>query len=352
VAIIGQFQFRRDTAANWTSANPVLLSGEMGLETDSQQIKIGDGITPWGSLAYGGIQGPAGPIGPQGIQGEQGATGPAGPTGPTGPAGSAGPIGDQGPIGPQGPQGPTGPTGPTGSQGPQGPQGLQGPQGDPGADGAGAVGPVGPQGSQGIQGIQGPQGPEGPQGPQGLQGPQGPQGPQGLPGEAFPVGAVFISVVNTNPATLLGYGTWQSIAAGKFLVGFDSGDAAFNTAEGVGGAKTVALSVGEMPVHTHIQNAHTHIQNAHTHTQNAHTHAFLPRSATTGSVSSIVTGTLDTSSTISGADQPHIQNATAVNQNTTPTNQAATATNQDSGSGAAHNNLPPYLVVYFWKRTL
>ena len=39
----GQFQFRRDTAANWASNNPVLLAGEMGIETDTKQIKIGEG---------------------------------------------------------------------------------------------------------------------------------------------------------------------------------------------------------------------------------------------------------------------------------------------------------------------
>ncbi len=56
----GQFQFRRDTAANWTSANPTLLSGEMGIETDTSKYKIGNGSTAWVSLAYGGTQGTAG----------------------------------------------------------------------------------------------------------------------------------------------------------------------------------------------------------------------------------------------------------------------------------------------------
>ena len=54
-----QIQFRRDTAANWTSANPTLASGELGLETDTGQFKIGNGTTAWGSLSYGGLVGPA-----------------------------------------------------------------------------------------------------------------------------------------------------------------------------------------------------------------------------------------------------------------------------------------------------
>ena len=47
-----QMQQRRDTAASWTSANPTLLSGELGFETDTKKIKIGDGSTAWQSLAY------------------------------------------------------------------------------------------------------------------------------------------------------------------------------------------------------------------------------------------------------------------------------------------------------------
>lgn len=52
-----QFQFRRGTAAEWTSANPTLASGEMGIETDTNLFKLGNGSTSWTSLAYGGIQG-------------------------------------------------------------------------------------------------------------------------------------------------------------------------------------------------------------------------------------------------------------------------------------------------------
>ena len=52
-----QIQFRRDTAANWTSANPTLAEGELGLETDTTYYKIGTGSTAWTSLAYGTIAG-------------------------------------------------------------------------------------------------------------------------------------------------------------------------------------------------------------------------------------------------------------------------------------------------------
>lgn len=43
---------RRDTAANWTSTNPVLYDGQLGFETDTRKSKLGDGTTAWNSLSY------------------------------------------------------------------------------------------------------------------------------------------------------------------------------------------------------------------------------------------------------------------------------------------------------------
>ena len=110
---------RRDTYANWISINPVLAQGEIGFESDTGGMKIGDGIHDWNNLGYftGGGTGTIGPTGPTGIRG---ATGPFGPTGPQG---------DQGPQGIQGIQGTAGPTGPQGVQGIQGIQGSTGPTG-------------------------------------------------------------------------------------------------------------------------------------------------------------------------------------------------------------------------------
>lgn len=79
--MILHLQLRRDTAANWTTANPLLLIGEVGLETDTGQMKVGDGATAWNDLPYGGIRGPEGPQGPEGPEGQDGAAGPAGPMG-------------------------------------------------------------------------------------------------------------------------------------------------------------------------------------------------------------------------------------------------------------------------------
>jgi hypothetical protein len=47
-----QIQLRNDTAANWTSENPTLAVGEVGVENDTNQFKIGDGVTAWNALEY------------------------------------------------------------------------------------------------------------------------------------------------------------------------------------------------------------------------------------------------------------------------------------------------------------
>lgn len=54
MAVVTQIQIRRGTAAQWTSANPTLASGEFGYETDTGKFKIGDGSTAWNSLGYKG----------------------------------------------------------------------------------------------------------------------------------------------------------------------------------------------------------------------------------------------------------------------------------------------------------
>ena len=52
-----QIQLRRDTSTNWTTANPTLALGELGLETDGYKYKIGDGATAWNSLGYAELAG-------------------------------------------------------------------------------------------------------------------------------------------------------------------------------------------------------------------------------------------------------------------------------------------------------
>jgi hypothetical protein len=95
-----QLQFRRGTAASWTQQNSLLAVGEMAIESDTNLFKIGDGVTRWNLLPYGGLQGPTGSTGAGG--GGGGGAGDTGPTGPVGPAGATGDAGADGPTGASG----------------------------------------------------------------------------------------------------------------------------------------------------------------------------------------------------------------------------------------------------------
>lgn len=90
-------QLRRGTATQWSTANPLLAEGELGLELDTGKFKVGNGTQNWNALVYAsGIQGPTGPAG---AAGANGATGPAGADGAPGPTGLRGPTGTPGPAG-------------------------------------------------------------------------------------------------------------------------------------------------------------------------------------------------------------------------------------------------------------
>jgi hypothetical protein len=47
-----KLQFRRDTAANWETNNPILSEGELGLDTTNQRFKIGDGVNTWDNIEF------------------------------------------------------------------------------------------------------------------------------------------------------------------------------------------------------------------------------------------------------------------------------------------------------------
>ena len=148
--MIKSIYLRRGPAAEWTADNPILHSGEYGVESDTGKFKVGDGIHLWTELNYfvnefvisgmitdaiadatfEGVPGPAGPTGPQGPAGATGPQGPAGATGSQGPKGDTGDTGPAGSAGAAGPKGDTGDTGPAGSAGATGPQGPEGPVGD------------------------------------------------------------------------------------------------------------------------------------------------------------------------------------------------------------------------------
>ena len=92
-------------------------------------------------------------------------------------------------------------------------------------------------------------------------------------GEAFPVGSIFLAAVSTNPATLLGYGTWSAIGAGRVLIGQDTGDTDFDTLGETGGAKTSSHSHTSGTLSTNTHGGHTHgVGTIATVAESSHTH--------------------------------------------------------------------------------
>ena len=146
-------------------------------------------------------------------------------------------------------------------------------------------------------------------------------------GEAFPVGSVFISVVATNPNTLLGYGTWEAFAPGRMLVGFDNTNPNFDAAEETGGSSSITITAANLP------------QLAVTVTDPGHTHLTQRYPTATGGSSGF---TIDVSMTGTLAD-----NTLPVKSNTT----GITATANTGGANNSINILNPYITVFMWKRT-
>lgn len=159
-------------------------------------------------------------------------------------------------------------------------------------------------------------------------------------GACWPIGSVFTSVVSTNPATLLGFGTWSAIAAGKVLIGLDSGDATMDTAEETGGAKTVSIAEANIPSHTHTGPSHTHTGTTGTESA-THTHA---QSWASSNNSGTGGGGPEPGSTQTGTES-------ANHTHSFTTAAGGTGATGATGSGTALNVMNPFFVVYFFKRT-
>lgn len=140
----------------------------------------------------------------------------------------------------------------------------------------------------------------------------------------YPVGSIYLNATDsTNPGTLLGFGTWAAFGAGRMMVGFNAADAAFDTAEETGGSKDAVVV-------------------AHTHniTDPGHIHS-------SGLFNQVLSkdGTKTVVTTDNEALQPNVVDSQTMASATTGVSV------NSSGVVGTNANLPPYIVVYMWKRT-
>ena len=132
--------------------------------------------------------------------------------------------------------------------------------------------------------------------------------------DIYPVGSIYINAaVATNPATLLGFGTWVAFGAGRVMVGIDASQTEFDTLGEESGSKTHQLTEAELPSHQHDQ---------------GYGADQTPRHGITRGLSSV-----------------------RIDNDGNAFNSTTAARTSSVGSDTAHNNLQPYIVVYMWRRT-
>jgi len=141
----------------------------------------------------------------------------------------------------------------------------------------------------------------------------------------YPVGSIYSNATNgTNPATLLGFGTWTAFGAGRVLVGLDGGNALFDAAEEAGGSYN-AINV-------------------------AHAHS----GTTTGSGSHAHSAGYTDGSFGDGGSGVPLSNFGATGTTTfntsTVANHTHTFATDSAGSSGTNANIQPYITVYMWKR--
>ena len=181
-----------------------------------------------------------------------------------------------------------------------------------------------------------------------------------------PVGTIREFNVDTNPAILLGFGTWAAHGAGMVSVALDTSQTEFNTLGKTGGEKTHLLTSAESGTKDHGHGASSgYVSNDHAHyfvtsTNGNHNHgaiANIIHSDGETTTSEYLSGTLSWGTCQKryrpeigyGGSHTHDGNTGGISQNHTH----AITVSSSGGANAAssHTNLQPYVVVYRWVRT-
>ena len=144
----------------------------------------------------------------------------------------------------------------------------------------------------------------------------------------FPIGSIYINAgVSTNPATLLGFGTWTAFGAGRVMVGLDAGDVLFDTLEETGGSKNAIVVT-----HNHTATS--------TVTDPSHQHA-----ASSGNFLT------ETGTGLYAYGGSGLNISVVTNTATASTGVTVATTIANAGASGTDANLQPYIAVSMWKRT-
>lgn len=166
----------------------------------------------------------------------------------------------------------------------------------------------------------------------------------------YPVGSIYVNASSsTNPASLLGFGTWEAFGAGRVLVGLNGSDADFDTAEETGGSKTstssgtisgtvggTALTEAQMPKHYHLMLGPNNVSSP----QDSGSSVGVYGGGTPDDGTQAY-GTYSTGGSAASGDQ------------VTGTSNGDSHTHSFSGTftGSTQSTVQPYVVVRMWKRT-
>jgi microcystin-dependent protein len=167
----------------------------------------------------------------------------------------------------------------------------------------------------------------------------------------YPVGTIYESTSSANPSTYFTGTTWVRYGNGRVTVGQDSSDGSFDSVNDTGGAKTVALTSAQMPSHTHSFSGTTSTKSltgSFQFTDNDATYMKLRAKTASGIASTSNSGSaphISSDGVPSYVNLPNQINLDASHNHT------VSGTTGGAGSGSAHENMPPYCVVYRWKRT-
>lgn len=175
----------------------------------------------------------------------------------------------------------------------------------------------------------------------------------------WPVGSIYISVNNANPASFFG-GSWVQFATGKTIVGVDTGQGEFNAVEKSGGHK-------ELQSHAHGMNNHVHSLNNHTHTVPNHVHTMqgagnhyhylginkdaVQKGTSYNKPNNFESGSTSYKSNTTGNHAHTMNSSGTCTTGGNSGNTGGNSGNTTSAGGGNAGNLQPYITVYMWKRT-